>query len=173
MFSVLLVAASCLIQPVEGAVAFPYVEPACDYCAGHRTIDFAPSNFAPSVGRRVVAPVAGQITFAGTVVDQQFVSIDPAPSTGFGPEVVVTVGGLDIDPDVELGQVVTSGERIGVSNGLIHLSMRYIIEGKSARYVDPTPFVARRRTRARLIPNSRRGGRQAADRLSCPASFGR
>lgn len=168
IFSVLLAVASCLIPPVDGAVAFPYVEPACEYCAGHRTIDFQ-----QSVGRRVVAPVAGQITFAGTVVNQQFVTIDPAPSTGFGPEVVLTVGGLDIDPDVESGQVVTSGERIGASNGMLHLSMRYIMEGKPARYVDPTPYVASRRTRARLIPNSRRGGRRGVDRLSCPASFGR
>ena len=163
-----LVTASCLVPPVDTAVAFPYVEPACVYCPGRRTIDFD-----QSVGRSVVSPVAGRITFAGTVVDQQFVTIDPTPSTGFDPAVMITVGGLVIDPDVGSGLIVKSGEPIGVSNGLIHLSMRYISEGKPARYADPTPYVANRRIRARLIPNSRRGGRRATIQLSCPASFGR
>jgi len=163
-----LVTASCLVPPVDTAVAFPYIEPACAYCPGRRTIDFE-----QSVGRSVVSPVAGRITFAGKVVDQQFVTIDPTPSTGFDPAVVLTIGGLVIGPDVGSGQIVKSGEQIGVSNGLIHLSMRYISEGKPARYVDPTPYVGRRQTRARLIPNSRRGGRPVAQRLSCPASFGR
>ncbi len=86
---------------------------------------------------------------------------------------VLTIGGLVIDPDVGSGQIVKSGEQIGVSNGLIHLSMRYISEGKPARYVDPTPYVGRHQVRVRLIPNSRRGGRQVARQLSCPASFGR
>ena len=168
IFSALLVVAGCVVPPVDGVVAFPYVAPACDYCAGHRTIDFE-----QSVGRLVVAPVSGQITFAGEVVDREFVTIDPGPSTGFGRDVLFTVGGLHIDPDVKSGRVVTSGARLGLSNGLIYLSMRYIIEGKAARYVDPTPYVASRRTRARLIPNSRQGGRRAPERLSCPASFGR
>jgi hypothetical protein len=162
------VTASCLVPPVNTAVAFPYVEPACAYCPGRRTIDFE-----QSVGGSVVSPVAGRITFAGKVVDQQFVTIDPTPSTGFDPAVVLTIGGLVIDPDVRSGQIVKSGGQIGVSNGLIHLSMRYISEGKPARYVDPTPYVGRRRTRARLIPHSRRGGRPVAQQLSCPASFGR
>jgi hypothetical protein len=163
-----LVTASCLVPPVDTAVAFPYVEPACVYCPGRRTIDFG-----QSVGRSVVAPVAGRITFAGKVVDQQFVTIDPTPSTGFGPAVVLTIGGLVIDPDVRSGQFVKSGEQIGLSNGLIHLSMRYISEGKPARYVDPTSYIARLRARARLIPNARTGGRRSPSHLSCPASFGR
>jgi hypothetical protein len=167
LFAVL-VAANCLIPPVNGAVAFPYVEPACEFCAGHRTIDFE-----QSVGREVISPVAGRITFAGTVVDQQFVTLDPDPKSGFGPEVLVTIGGLIRDPKVTSGQVVQTGQRLGTSDGLIHLSMRYIVEGKPARYVDPTPFVARSRTRARLIPNSRIGGRHTQSQLSCPASFGR
>ena len=156
------------MPPVNGAVAFPFVAPACDYCAGHRTIDFE-----QSVGRDVISPVAGRITFAGTVVDQQFVSIDPGPESGFGPEVVVTIGGLIRDPQVTSGQVVQAGQRLGMTDGLIHLSMRYIIEGKPTRYVDPTPFLARRRSRVRLIPNSRTGRRPTQSQLSCSASFGR
>jgi murein DD-endopeptidase MepM/ murein hydrolase activator NlpD len=156
------------VPPVNGAVAFPYVEPSCEFCAGHRTIDFE-----QSVGRDVISPVAGRITFAGTVVDQQFVSIDPGPESGFGPEVVVTIGGLIRGPKVTSGQVVQAGQRLGTTDGLIHLSMRYISEGKPARYVDPTPFLARRRSRVRLIPNSRTGGRRSQSQLSCPGSFGR
>jgi hypothetical protein len=163
-----LVTASCLVPPVDTAVAFPYVEPACVYCPGRQTIDFG-----QSVGRSVVAPVAGRITFAGKVVDQQFVTIDPTPSTGFGPAVVLTIGGLVIDPDVRSGQFVKSGEQIGLSNGLIHLSMRHIVAGRPARYVDPTSYIARLRARARLIPNARTGGRRSQSQLSCPASFGR
>jgi hypothetical protein len=163
-----LVTASCLVPPVDTAVAFPYVEPACVYCPGRRTIDFG-----QSVGRSVVAPVAGRITFAGKVVDQQFVTIDPDPTTGFGPEIVVTIGGLIRDPSVQSGQFVQAGQRLGASNGLIHLSMRYISEGKPARYVDPTSYIARLRARARLIPNARTGGRRSQSQLSCPVSFGR
>ena len=162
------VAANCLIPPVAGAVAFPYVEPSCEFCAGHRTI-----GFEQSVGRPVVAPVAGRITFAGQVVDQQFVTIDPDQRSGFGPEIVVTIGGLVRDPSVQSGQIVQAGQRLGVSNGLIHLSMRYIVTGRPARYVDPTSYLARLRARVRLIPNSRTGGRRSQSQLSCPVSFGR
>ena len=168
ILSALFVAASCLIPPVAGAVAFPYVEPPCEFCAGHRTI-----GFEQSVGRLVVAPVAGRITFAGKVVDQQFVTIDPDSTTGFGPEIVVTIGGLIRDPSVQSGQIVQAGQRLGASNGLIHLSLRYIVAGKPARYVDPTSYVARRRAQVRLIPNSRTGGRRSQSQLSCPVSFGR
>ena len=162
------VSASCLIPPVHGAVAYPYVEPSCEFCAGHRTIDFEQAE-----GREVIAPVAGHITFAGMVVGQQFVTIDPDPKSGFGPDVVVTVGGLIRDPTVKSGLVVRAGQPLGTADGLIRLSMRYIVEGRPARYVDPTPFLARRRSRVRLIPNSRTGGRPTQSWLSCAASFGR
>ena len=162
------VAANCLIPPVHGAVAYPYVEPSCEFCAGHRTIDFEQTE-----GREVIAPVAGHITFAGMVVGQQFVTIDPDPKSGFGPDVVVTVGGLIRDPTVKSGVAVRAGQALGTADGLIHLSMRYIVEGKPARYVDPTSFLARRRSRVRLIPNSRTGGRPTQSWLSCAASFGR
>ena len=162
------VAANCLIPPVSGAVAFPYVEPSCEFCAGHRTIDFEQTE-----GREVIAPVTGRITFAGMVVGQQFVTIDPDPKSGFGPDVVVTVGGLIRDPTVKSGLVVRAGQPLGTADGLIRLSMRYIVEGRPARYVDPTPFLARRRSRVRLIPNSRIGGRRTTSQLLCAASFGR
>ncbi len=162
------VAANCLIPPVSGAVAFPYVEPSCEFCAGHRTIDFEQTE-----GREVIAPVAGRITFAGMVVGQQFVTIDPDPKSGFGPDVVVTVGGFIRDPTVKSGLAVRAGQYLGTADGLIHLSMRYIVEGRPARYVDPTPFLARRRSRARLIPNSRIGGRRTKSQLLCSASIGR
>ena len=162
------VAANCLIPPVSGAVAFPYVEPSCQFCAGHRTIDFEQTE-----GREVIAPVTGRITFAGMVVGQQFVTIDPDPKSGFGPDVVVTVGGLIRDPTVKSGLVVRAGQPLGTADGLIRLSMRYIVEGRPARYVDPTPFLARRRSRVRLIPNSRIGGRRTTSQLLCAASFGR
>ena len=162
------VAANCLIPPVSGAVAFPYVEPSCEFCAGHRTIDFAQTE-----GREVIAPVTGRITFAGMVVGQQFVTIDPDPKSGFGPDVVVTVGGLIRDPTVKSGLAVQAGQPLGTVDGLVHLSMRYIVEGRPARYVDPTPFLARRRSRVRLIPNSRIGGRRTTSQLLCAASFGR
>ena len=162
------VAANCLIPPVSGAVAFPYVEPSCEFCAGHRTIDFEQTE-----GREVIAPVTGRITFAGMVVGQQFVTIDPDPKSGFGPDVVVTVGGLIRDPTVKSGVAVRAGQPLGTADGLIRLSMRYIVEGRPARYVDPTPFLARRRSRVRLIPNSRIGGRRTTSQLLCAASFGR
>ncbi len=162
------VAANCLIPPVSGAVAFPYVEPSCEFCAGHRTIDFEQTE-----GREVIAPVAGRITFAGMVVGQQFVTIDPDPKSGFGPDVVVTVGGFIRDPTVKSGLAVRAGQYLGTADGLIHLSMRYIVEGRPARYVDPTPFLARRRSRVRLIPNSRIGGRRTKSQLLCSASIGR
>ena len=161
-------ASHCLIPPAAGAVAFPYVEPPCEFCAGHRTIDFQ-----QSVGREVIAPVAGRITFAGKVVDQQFVTIDPDLESGFGPEIVVTIGGLIRDPTVQSGQIVQAGQRLGATNGLIHLSMRYIVAGKSARYVDPTAYLARYRNQVRLIPNARTGARHSQSQLRCPASFGR
>ena len=164
----LLLSVQCLLAPVQTPVAFPYVEPPCEFCEGRRTIDFA-----QSVGQSVFAPIAGRITFAGIVVDQGYVTIDPSPGTGYGPEVLITVGGLVIDANIVSGRNVHVGERIGVSNGLIHLSMRSIREGKSARYVDPTAYLGRRRPRVRLIPHSGVGARRAQIGLTCPASFGR
>ena len=168
----LLLSVQCLLAPVQTPVAFPYVEPPCEYCAGRRTIDFA-----QSVGQSVVAPIGGRITFAGTVVDQGYVTIDPSPGTGYGPEVLITVGGLVIDANIVSnivsGRNVQVGERIGVSHGLVRLSMRSIREGQSARYIDPTPFLGRRRPRARLIPHSGFGSRRAQIGLTCSASFGR
>jgi hypothetical protein len=164
----LLLSVQCLLAPVQTPVAFPYVEPPCEFCAGRRTIDFA-----QSVGQVVVAPIAGRITFVGTVVDQGYVTIDPSPGTRYGPEVLITVGGLVIATNIVSGRNVQVGERIGVSNGLIRLSMRSIREGKAARYVDPTAYLGRRRPRVRLIPNSGFGARRAQIGLTCPASFGR
>jgi hypothetical protein len=177
-------AVNCLRPPVSGRVVAPYVEPACPYCPGHRTIDFA-----STLGEAVLSPVAGNVTFYGFVGGRLYITIDPHDSARFAPGVVVTLGGLLLDdvsaegPNPRRGDPVRQGERVGDAGGWpITLSVRRVGTGENGgpesngpekyrvgQYLDPDPMLGRWRVSARLVPRSGRW-RSSPPRLVCPAA---
>ena len=159
---VLALTLNCLVPPVGEPIVAGFVAPECAFCASHRTIDFAGST-----GRVVVAPAAGRVTFAGLVAERPFVTIALGPEEQVSPWPVITVGGLSIDPGLATGDMVRSGQRLGLTNGVVTLSMRYIAAGSAASYRDPAPFLERRRTRVRLVPTDGSRRRRASVTKSC------
>jgi len=154
-----LVAALCLVPPVDAPVVEPFVAPACSYCTGHRTVDFA--NTAV-VNGTVVAPIAGRVSFAGEVAGRRFVSVRSGDHT-------VTVGGLG-SLVVSAGQAVAAGETVGRGTGLgpVTLSVRRDAGQPTEEYLDPGQFLARRIGRARLVPTDGTRPRPVRTRLVCP-----
>jgi hypothetical protein len=150
------------------------VAPACPYCPGHRTIDFA-----STLGEAVLSPVAGTVAFYGFVGGRLYITIDPRDSTTFAPGMVVTVGGLLLDdvsaegPNPRRGDPVRRGERVGDAGGWpITLSVRRTSPGENngvGQYLDPGPMLGRWRVSARLVPRSGRW-RSSPPRLVCPTT---
>ena len=159
MLVTVLVAGLCLVPPVDAPVVEPFVAPACSFCAGHRTVDFA--NTAVVTGT-VVAPIAGRVSFAGEVAGRRFVSVRSGDHT-------VTVGGLG-SLAVSAGQAVAAGETVGRGTGLgpVTLSVRRDAGQPTEEYLDPGQFLARRIGRARLVPTDGTRPRPVRTRLVCP-----
>ena len=109
----------------------PWVAPAGPYAAGHRGIDLVA---AP--GTAVAAPAAGEVIFAGVVVDR------PVVTVRVGENVLVSLE--PVDADVARGASVAAGEQLGkVGHGghcdgaCVHLGVR--VDGA---YVSPLLFFA-------------------------------
>ena len=153
------IASLCLVPPVNTPVVEPFVAPACSYCAGHRTVDFASTGATDAT---VVAPIAGRVSFAGEVAGRRFVSVRSGDHT-------VTVGGV-WTLVVTAGQTVVAGETVGRGTGLgpVTLSVRRDAGQPTEVYLDPGPFLARRIGRARLVPTDGTRPRPVRTRLVCP-----
>lgn len=113
--------AACLIA-LPGPVAEPFA-PAGRY-AGHWGVDVA-----VPFGGDAVAPVSGQVTFAGAVVGVKTVTIGHGTSR-------VSVSYL-ADVTVQKGDQIERGQRVGVAGlhggrAAIHISVR-----RDGVYVDP------------------------------------
>lgn len=135
--SILAVAVVALTPPVHAPVV-AFFDATGPYSAGHRGIDFG-----ASAGTVVHAPVAGTITFAGTVAGNLTLTIDA------GDGVDVHLSFLD-RVDVARGDTVRAGDAVGTSGAghpgvregpAVHLAVE--VEGV---YVDPLPLLARRRS---------------------------
>lgn len=106
--------------PVTGprSVVARYRAPAHRYGAGHRGVDLS-----AAMGTTVSAPADGVVTFRGTVVDRQLITIEHA-------------GGLvstfePLRSDLVVGDLIAEGQEIGVVDagghtppGAIHLGVR-------------------------------------------------
>lgn len=149
---------SCLRAPVSAPIVQHFIAPSCPYCAGHRTLDFSVAT-----GIDVVAPISGVVTFAGEVAGTGYVTITPelqrADVANFrdaldGDTLLVTIGGVDVDATVVAGAGVVAGSRIGLSRAPhVRLSLRLVVEGGPARYLDPEPSLLRWRHPIRLVPD--------------------
>lgn len=140
----------CLTPPVTTSIATRFVAPECPYCAGRRTVDFG-----VAVGVDVVAPISGTVTFAGVVAGSQYVTIRPESDGAVGSMThLVTIGGVAADPTVIAGSSVVVGRRLGTSaTTSIRLSVRRVVPGGVAEYLDPEPSIVRWRAPVRLIPD--------------------
>lgn len=128
----------CLSAPVAGPIVARFVAPPCPYCAGRRTLDFG-----AALGDSVRAPVTGRVHFAGDVVGAGFVTVATS-------RYLVTVGGLD--PVSDLGPSVERGQVLGGAVGTVRMSLRRLDVAGTRSYLDPEPFLVRRRVPARLVP---------------------
>lgn len=123
MFSFFLIAAVCIVPPVDGPVVSRYA-PVGQY-GGHWGVDFGSEP-----GSMVRAPASGTVTFAGSVAGMKSVTIEPVPNFKVS---LSYLGGIL----VRKGQRVEAGSIVALSGWAheteaVHLSTR--IDG---RYVDP------------------------------------
>jgi|GEM_PF-647998 len=129
---------TCLSPPVTGPVVARFVAPACPYCAGRRTLDFA-----ATVAEPVRSPITGRVHFVGDVVGTGFVTVATS-------RYLVTVGGLV--PVSGLGSSVERGQLLGRASGTVRMSLRRFDVAGRRSYLDPEPFLVRWRVPARLLP---------------------
>ena len=132
MFVVLAAVAVCLIAPVDGAIAEPF-SPSGQY-SGHWGVDFE-----SEIGDNVRAPVAGSVSFAGSVAGMRSVTIQPVGGFKVSISYLASIG-------VSRGAFVRSGQVIGTAGVEkripgVHMSTR--IGGK---YVDPVDQMGCRTT---------------------------
>lgn len=148
-------AVTCLLPPVDAPVRRPFVEPACQWCPGHRGIEYATSP-----GQPVRAAADGRVTFSGRVAGVQYVVLQHPGGLR------TTYGQLAASPNpVPEGDAVRRGAVIGRSGATLHFGLR-----DGDRYLDPATLLAVRLGRPRLVPESGAGRRRGGEaRLSCPA----
>lgn len=126
---------------IGGVVVAPFEAPPHEYGAGHRGVDVASGTGDDAV----VAPADGVVAFAGRVVDRAVVTVDHGDGwvTSIEP----------VDAEVDAGDVVTAGERIGTMArgghalpGTVHVGVRV-----NGAYVNPLLLLGRI-PRAVLLP---------------------
>lgn len=122
--------ALAVVPPVPGPVTQHFVAPTCQRCAGHRGITIDNPD-----GVAAVSPVAGTVSFAGTVAHRWYVVVQPRPG------VLVTVGHL-ASIEVSVGDVVGEGQQVGVAGASTYLGVR--VRGV---YVEPLGFLGFGRVR--------------------------
>jgi len=156
--------AVCLLAPVPGKIVGRFRAPNCPYCAGRRAVDFA-----VAAGDVVYSPVAGQVSFAGTVAGTGYVTIVPAGASSH----LVTVGGVGRG-DLVPGDDVLAGQELGAAEGAsrIPLTLRQVLSSGLKAYLDPEPYLAQWRVRARLIPLDGVVGRPIRPTFGCRIGLG-
>jgi murein DD-endopeptidase MepM/ murein hydrolase activator NlpD len=159
--AVLAATLACLLPPVDAPVVRPFQAPACQWCPGHRGIEYA-----TAAGEPVRAAAAGVVTFVGRVAGVRYVvvrHIDGLRATYGGLATPAAANPTPVGP--WQGRAVQQGAVLGVTVGHLHFGLR-----DGDQYLDPAPLLAVRRDRPRLVPgdgNGRRPGR--ASPPSCRA----
>jgi len=144
----------CYLPPVSAPITEPFVGPACDYCPGHRGIEYGTAASTP-----VRAAAAGRVTFAGVVVGVRYVVVLDADG------VAATYGDL-AGSNLRGGDQVAVGQIVGTSTDRLYFGLR-----RDETYLDPTDYLAVVRHRPRLVPSSGLPGRPARTLPpSCPAA---
>ena len=132
------------IVPVDGRVVDWFRAPGCAWCSGNRGLEFATTP-----GGVVVAPLAGTVTFAGSVGGVNYVVISADDDALLDIDLNVVLGGIQ-RPKVDEGDVVSAGQSIARSSGWLYAGFR-VGPRRDGRYLDPAPFFALARKPARLV----------------------
>ncbi len=136
---------ACWSPPVTGPIVEPFRAPVCEYCAGHRGIEFAATP-----GSFVRAVAAGRVTFSGRVAGVTYVVIEHADG-------LRATYGMVAVALVQQGTNAQAGSAVAVAGPRLFFGLR-----RGARYLDPGPWFGEERTRPRLVPlggRNRRPGR--------------
>jgi murein DD-endopeptidase MepM/ murein hydrolase activator NlpD len=153
MFASALLAAACLMPPVDAAIVDPFREPACPWCPGNRGVTYRVER-----GATVRAAAGGTVTFSGVVADTRYVVV------AHGDGLRATYGGL-VSSTLDSGDRIAAGSIVGTSGAELHFGLR---DGE--RYVDPGPLLGEVVHRARLVPTDGTAPRPAPPpRLRCAA----
>jgi murein DD-endopeptidase MepM/ murein hydrolase activator NlpD len=153
MFASVLLAAACLLPPVDATIVDPFREPACPWCPGNRGVTY---RLRP--GSAVRAAAGGTVTFSGVVAGVRYVVVAHADGLR------ATYGGL-VSSALDSGDRLARGSVVGSSGTELHFGLR---DGE--RYVDPEPLLGDVVHRARLVPTDGTPARPAPPpRLQCPA----
>ena len=154
--SAVLSLATCLPPPVMGAqLVERFDAPPCEFCAGHRGLEFAVRQVSP-----VVAVAAGVVTFAGTVAGVRYVVVQHDVGG-----LLATYGMLDV-VDTRTDAHVSLGERLGVVRERMYFGLR-----RDGMYIDPEPLLGTVIRRPRLVPIDGTPGRPAEPgTLRCDAA---
>jgi murein DD-endopeptidase MepM/ murein hydrolase activator NlpD len=148
-----LLGAGCYLPPVDAPVADPFRQPACEYCAGNRGIEYATGS-----GQPVLAAATGTVRYAGVVAGTRYVVIEHADGLR------MTYGKL-ASADVSKGDRVLQGRRVGTTTSELFLGLR-----RGDEHIDPAPHLGELRRSTRLVPTDGSRPRPApAPRLVCTA----
>ena len=119
--------------PLAGAphIVEPFDRPEQDWLPGHRGVDLQAAT-----GQPVFAPFAGQVSFAGTVVDRPVLVIEHAGGLKTSLEPVTA--------SVAAGDWVQAGEAVGEIASGAHCSARCLHWGvrRDGQYLDPALLVS-------------------------------
>jgi murein DD-endopeptidase MepM/ murein hydrolase activator NlpD len=152
---VVFVAAVCVPPPVPVPISLPYVQPACEYCPGHRGVEYE-----LAAGTPVTAVVAGTVTFSGLVAGTRYVVL-------LQPDGWHATYGKLASSSLSRGDVVRQGQVVGLSTGRLYFGWRDLAD----QPVDPTPLLGRVVGRPRLVPVDGRTPRAGPmPRLVCPTA---
>lgn len=147
--------AQCLPPPVDVPIAIGFSQPACDYCAGHRGLEYHPP---PGVAVRAV--LGGVVSFAGRVAGTLYVVVAQ-------PDGSRATYGMLLTRVVGEGDGVDAGQVVGYSSARLYFGLR----DPAGDYLDPTGMLGRWVGRPRLVPlDGVRARRAPPPTLECPAS---
>jgi len=154
MIGGLLIVAACFVPPVDVPIAVGFARPACDYCPGHRGVEYH-----PPVAVAVRAVAGGVVSYAGRVAGTLYVVVGQ-------PDGVRATYGMLLTRVVGEGDGVAAGQVVGYSSTRLYFGLR----DAQGRPIDPTGMLGRWVGRPRLIPSDGTVARAGPPpTLTCPA----
>ena len=155
MIGTLLVVTVCFAPPVDVPIAIGFARPECDYCPGHRGVEYHPPVSVP-----VHAVLGGVVSFSGRVAGTLYVVVAQGDGTR------ITYGML-LSRSVGAGDGVAAGQIVGYSSARLYFGIR----DAQDQPVDPTGMLGHWVGRPRLIPVDGTAARTGPPpRLACPAA---
>jgi len=155
--------APCWPPPVAAPVTVAFTQPSCPYCAGHRGLEFGTDT-----GEAVIAVADGRVSFAGQVAGVVYIVVDQRDG-------LRATYGRVAPTRLAIGAEVRSGEQIATTAGAFYFGLRRpaVASDKGApptqEYIDPAPYLGKRRYRVRLVPTDGSARPPAGPgRLECP-----